>query len=30
VNSKRVQDWMRRSFAAAFAALGVNLALTTR
>jgi threonine/homoserine/homoserine lactone efflux protein len=30
VNSKRVQNWMRRSFAAAFAGLGVNLAFTQR
>jgi threonine/homoserine/homoserine lactone efflux protein len=30
VQSKRVQDWMRRSFAAAFAGLGINLAFTQR
>ncbi|MGL4233031.1 MAG: LysE family translocator [Casimicrobium sp.] len=30
VNSKRVQDWMRRGFAAAFAGLGLNLAFTQR
>jgi threonine/homoserine/homoserine lactone efflux protein len=30
VNSKRAQDWMRRSFAAAFAGLGINLAFTQR
>jgi threonine/homoserine/homoserine lactone efflux protein len=28
MGSKRVQDWMRRSFAGAFAGLGLNLALT--
>jgi threonine/homoserine/homoserine lactone efflux protein len=28
MNSQRVQDWMRRSFAGAFAGLGLNLALT--
>jgi threonine/homoserine/homoserine lactone efflux protein len=28
MNSQRVQDWMRRGFASAFAALGLNLALT--
>jgi threonine/homoserine/homoserine lactone efflux protein len=30
VNSKRVQDWMRRSFAAAFAGLGINLAFSQK
>jgi threonine/homoserine/homoserine lactone efflux protein len=30
VNSKRVQDWMRRGFAAAFAGLGINLAFSQK
>jgi len=30
VSSRRVMTWMRRSFAAAFVALGVRLALTDR
>ena len=30
INSPRVQAWLRRSFAAAFAALGVNLAFSER
>lgn len=30
VNSPRVQSWLRRSFAAAFAGLGVNLAFAER
>lgn len=30
VNSSRVQKWMQRGFAATFAALGVNLAMTER
>jgi threonine/homoserine/homoserine lactone efflux protein len=30
VNSKRVQNWMRRSFAAAFAGLGLNLAFSQK
>lgn len=30
INSPRVQTWLRRSFAAAFAGLGVNLALAER
>jgi threonine/homoserine/homoserine lactone efflux protein len=30
IESPRVQAWLRRSFAAAFAGLGVNLALTER
>ena len=30
LSSPRVQDWLRRSFAAAFAALGARLALTDR
>jgi threonine/homoserine/homoserine lactone efflux protein len=30
MGSKRVQDWMRRSFAAAFAGLGLNLAFSQK
>jgi threonine/homoserine/homoserine lactone efflux protein len=30
VNSPRVQDWLRRSFSAAFVGLGVNLALSDK
>lgn len=30
IESPRVQAWLRRSFAAAFAALGANLALSER
>ncbi|AKS05286.1 LysE family translocator [Pseudomonas trivialis] len=30
IESPRVQDWLRRSFAAAFAGLGLNLALAQR
>ena len=30
IESPRVQSWLRRSFAAAFAGLGVNLALSDR
>ena len=30
VNSLRVQSWLRRSFAAAFAGLGLNLAFSDR
>jgi threonine/homoserine/homoserine lactone efflux protein len=30
IESPRVQNWLRRSFAAAFAGLGVNLALADR
>ncbi len=30
VESRRVQDWLRRGFAATFAGLGVNLALSDR
>ncbi len=30
MNSKRVQNWMRRGFAAAFAGLGINLAFTQK
>lgn len=30
VSSKRVQDWMRRGFAAAFAGLGLNLAFSQK
>jgi threonine/homoserine/homoserine lactone efflux protein len=30
INSPRVQSWLRRSFAAAFAGLGLNLALSDR
>jgi threonine/homoserine/homoserine lactone efflux protein len=30
IESKRVQDWLRRSFAAAFAGLGVNLAMSEK
>ena len=30
IESPRVQNWLRRSFAAAFAGLGLNLALTQR
>jgi len=30
IESPRVQAWLRRGFAAAFAALGVNLALAER
>ena len=30
IESPRVQSWLRRSFAAAFAGLGVNLALSDK
>ena len=30
IESPRVQGWLRRSFAAAFAGLGVNLALSEK
>jgi threonine/homoserine/homoserine lactone efflux protein len=30
IESPRVQDWLRRSFATAFAGLGLNLALSER